>query len=128
MRAKLPLARVLVVDDVRDNRELYAEYLAFRGYEVCVASDGQEALDRAAALLPDIILMDLALPILDGSEATRRLKLDRRTKHIPIIVITGHVEPTHRQRAIDAGCDLFLAKPHLPEAIEVAIQRLLRRP
>lgn len=127
MRAKLRRPRVLVVDDIRDNRELYAEFLAYRGFEVTTASDGAEALRRIAEDPPDAIVLDLALPVLDGWDVTRKLKADRATRHIPIVVVTGHVEPAHQQRAIDAGCDLFLAKPHLPDAVERAIMSLLDR-
>lgn len=126
-RKKERPTRILVVDDVRDNRELYAEFLTYRGFEVTTAADGAEALRSVAEHPPDAIVMDLALPILDGWEATRTLKGNRATRHIPIVAVTGHVEPTHQQRAIDAGCDLFLSKPHLPDDVERAIVSLLDR-
>lgn len=126
-RKKERRPRILVVDDVRDNRELYAEFLAYRGFEVTTAADGAEALRSVAEHPPDAIVMDLALPILDGWEATRKLKSSRATRHIPIVAVTGHVEPAHQQRAIDAGCDLFLSKPHLPDDVERAILSLLER-
>lgn len=127
VRAKPRRPRVLVVDDVRDNRELYAEFLAYRGFEVTTATDGADALRSVAEHPPDAIVMDLALPVLDGWEATRQLKSNRATRHIPIVVVTGHVEPAHQRRAIEVGCDLFLPKPHLPEDVERAILGLIDR-
>lgn len=124
-RAKLPVPRVLVVDDVPDNRDIYAEYLRFKGYEVLTAEDGQRALEAAAAHPLDVIVMDLALPVLDGWEATRRLKADERTRDIPVIALTAHDEPTYRQRALDVGCEVFLTKPHSPDELNAAIVRVL---
>lgn len=116
---------VLVVDDFQDNREMFAEFLSLSGYRVAEAATGREALDRAFELLPDIILMDLSLPELDGWEATRTLKGDARTKHIPIIALTGHALADHSREAKDAGCDAFLTKPCLPEVLVVEIRRML---
>ena len=116
---------VLVVDDVPDGREICAEYLAFRGYDVATAEDGQEALDKTASLLPDVILMDLSLPGIDGWEATRRLKQDARTKHIRIIALTAHALPSAHERARAAGCDVVVTKPVLPEDLVLEVQRQL---
>lgn len=116
---------VLVVDDFQDNREMFAEFLSLSGYRVAEAATGREALDRAFELLPDIILMDLSLPELDGWEATRELKGDPRTKHIPIVALTGHALADHSREAKDAGCDAFLTKPCLPEVLVVEIRRML---
>jgi two-component system, cell cycle response regulator DivK len=116
---------VLVVDDFQDNREMFAEFLSLSGYRVAEASTGREALDRAFELLPDIILMDLSLPELDGWEATRTLKGDARTQHIPIVALTGHALADHSREAKDAGCDAFLTKPCLPEVLVVEIRRML---
>lgn len=116
---------VLVVDDFQDNREMFAEFLSLSGYRVAEAATGREALDRAFELLPDIILMDLSLPELDGWEATRTLKGDARTKHIPIVALTGHALADHSREAKDAGCDAFLTKPCLPEVLVVEIRRML---
>lgn len=116
---------VLVVDDVPDGREICAEYLAFRGYGVATAEDGQEALDKTASLLPDVILMDLSLPGIDGWEATRRLKQDERTKHIPVIALTAHALPSAHERARAAGCDAVVTKPVLPEDLFLEVQRQL---
>jgi len=116
---------VLVVEDYRDAREMYAAYLQFSGYRVAEATDGVEAIEKALDLMPDIILMDLALPKMDGWEATRRLKLDERTRHIPIVALTGHALAGHAEGARQAGCDAFVTKPCLPDALVAEIQRML---
>jgi two-component system cell cycle response regulator DivK len=122
-RSHTPL--VLVVDDFPDNREMYSEYLAFEGYRVIQAADGEEALNAAFAHLPDVILMDLSLPDVDGWEATRRLKADARTKKIPVMALTGHALAGHAQGARDAGCDAFITKPCLPEDLVTQVKKLL---
>lgn len=116
---------VLVVEDYQDAREMYAAYLQFSGYRVVEATNGLEAIERATELLPDIILMDLALPKMDGWEATRRLKLDERTRHIPIVALTGHALAGHAEGARQAGCDSFVTKPCLPDALVTEIKRML---
>ena len=124
-RTNQPL--VLVVEDYQDAREMYAAYLAFSGYRVAEATNGIEAIDKTVELMPDIILMDLALPRMDGWEATRRLKLDERTKHIPIVALTGHALAGHAEGARQAGCDAFVTKPCLPDALVAEIQRMLSK-
>jgi CheY-like chemotaxis protein len=119
----LPL--VLVVEDYQDAREMYAEYLTFSGFRVAEAANGIEALEKARELLPDIILMDLALPRMDGWEATRRLKSDARTRDIPVVALTGHALAGHADGARQAGCDAFVTKPCLPDALVAEIQRML---
>ena len=120
---------VLVVDDFQDNREMFAEFLSLSGFRVAEASTGREAIDRGFELLPDVILMDLSLPELDGWEATRQLKNDPRTRHIPIVALTGHALADHSREAREAGCDAFITKPCLPEVLVVEIRRMLdRRP
>ena len=121
--SKKPL--VLVVDDFADNREMYSEYLSFSGYDVIEARNGKEAIDAANARLPDIIIMDLSLPVMDGWEATRRLKADDRTKKIPVVALTGHALAGHSKGAREAGCDSFLAKPCLPDQLVAEIKRML---
>jgi len=118
---------VLVVDDFPDNREMYVQYLTFAGYRVAEADDGEDALAKAAGLLPDVVVMDLALPRLDGWEATRRLKRDPLTRDIPVIALTGHGLPEHVERAKQAGCDCFLTKPCTPIALAAEIRRLLEQ-
>ncbi len=116
---------VLVVEDYQDAREMYAAYLQFSGFEVAEATNGLEAIEKAQELLPDIILMDLALPRLDGWEATRRLKKNAHTRDIPIVALTGHALPGHAEGAQQAGCDAFVTKPCLPDALVAEIKRLL---
>jgi len=116
---------VLVVDDYEDTRELYAEYLDFSGYRAQTAADGREAVRRALRGNPSVIVMDLAMPILDGWEATRILRADPRTKHIPIVVLTGHAEPTQRQRARDCGATAVLTKPLAPRELVAVLQQVL---
>jgi CheY-like chemotaxis protein len=116
---------VLVVEDYQDAREMYAAYLTFSGYRVAEATNGLEAIEKTLELMPDIILMDLALPRMDGWEATKRLKSDERTKHIPIVALTGHALAGHAEGARQAGCDAFVTKPCLPDALVAEIRRML---
>src|ERR671936_3217167 len=116
---------VLVVEDYQDAREMYSAYLQFSGYRVAEATNGVEAIEKSLELLPDIILMDLALPRMDGWVATRRLKMDERTKHIPIVALTGHALAGHAEGARQAGCDSFVTKPCLPDALVAEIKRML---
>ncbi|HYT75313.1 MAG TPA: response regulator [Vicinamibacterales bacterium] len=118
---------VLVVEDYQDAREMYAAYLQFSGFQVAEAANGIEAVEKTQQLLPDIVLMDLALPRMDGWEATRRLKSDPRTSHIPIVALTGHALAGHAEGAREAGCDAFVTKPCLPDALVAEIKRLLDR-
>jgi len=120
---KSPL--ILIVDDFEDNREMYVQYLNFAGYRVAEAANGHEALEQAFAMHPDLIVMDLSLPGMDGWEATRRLKKDERTKHIPVVALTGHALAGHSKTAIEAGCDAFVIKPCLPEDLAAEIRRVL---
>jgi two-component system cell cycle response regulator DivK len=123
MAVSAPL--VLVVDDYTDAREMYADFLVFSGFRVAEARDGSEALEKALEIGPDIILMDLSLPGLDGWEATRRLKQDPRTRDIPIVALTGHALAGDRATALKAGCDSFITKPCLPADLVVEIRRML---
>jgi CheY-like chemotaxis protein len=116
---------VLVVDDFQDNREMYAEFLAYQGFRVIQAANGAEALDQAFTNRPDIIIMDLSLPVMDGWEATRRLKADVRTHGIPVVALTGHAMQGHSKGAIEAGCDSFVAKPCLPDQLVAEIRKML---
>ena len=116
---------VLVVEDYQDAREMYAAYLSLSGYRVAEATNGIEAIEKTVELMPDIILMDLALPRMDGWEATKRLKLDPRTRHIPIVALTGHALAGHAEGARLAGCDAFVTKPCLPDQLVAEIQRML---
>ena len=102
---------ILVVDDYQDAREMYAEYLQFSGFRVAEAKNGNEAVEQAFALKPDLILMDLSLPGMDGWEATRRLKADEATRGIVVVAITGRALQSDGEACIAAGCAGFLPKP-----------------
>src|SRR6218665_3561852 len=110
--------RVLVVDDFDDAREMYAEYLEFVGFQVDVARNGVEAVEKAQGAPPHIILMDLSLPVMDGWEATRRLKQDLRTRDIPVMALSGHVLAGNAEQARQAGAGEVIAKPGLPQEME----------
>jgi two-component system, cell cycle response regulator DivK len=121
---------ILVVDDYEDNRQMYAELLAYSGYRVAEARDGAEAIATAQRILPDLIVMDLSLPVIDGWEATRRLKADERTRHIPVLALTGHAPEGlagHSESAHEAGCDAFLSKPCSPESLLALVHEMLVR-
>ena len=112
---------VLVVDDQQENCALYREFLSSAGFVVFEAHNGGDALRCALAEAPDAIVMDLAMPVVDGYTATRLLKGDARTRHIPVIAVTASGFDCH-QDAIDAGCDAFLVKPCLPEDLEAVLR------
>jgi CheY-like chemotaxis protein len=118
--------RILLVDDIEDNRRVYALFLRARGFDVSVAAEGRDALAKTRTLMPDLVVMDLAIPGIDGWEVTRRLKADRRTRRIPVVAVTGHVLAGAKERASAAGCDAFLTKPCLPDELLGVIQRILR--
>ena len=116
---------ILVVEDYDDAREMYVEYLTFTGFRVESATNGLEAIEMTQRLKPDLVLMDLALPKLDGWEATRRLKSDAETARIPVIALTGHALAGHAERAREAGCDSFITKPCVPDELVAEISRVL---
>jgi CheY-like chemotaxis protein len=116
---------ILVVDDYEDAREMYAEYLRFCGFRVAEARNGNEALEQAFTLMPDLVLMDLSLPGMDGWEATRQLKADERTRQIPVVALTGHALAGASEGAKKAGCDSFVTKPCLPDDLVVEVRRML---
>jgi two-component system cell cycle response regulator DivK len=128
MSKKNTRPRVLLVDDYPDAREMYSEYLQFSGFDVVEATNGIEALQSAIDRSPDIILMDLSLPVMDGWEATRRLKADERTASIPVVALTGHALAGISEGAKRAGCDAFVTKPCLPEDLVKEIRRILDEP
>ena len=125
MTTKPARPRVLLVDDYPDAREMYSEYLQFSGFDVVEAANGIEALQSALERTPDIILMDLSLPVMDGWEATRRLKADDRTASIPVVALTGHALAGISEGAKRAGCDAFVTKPCLPEDLVKEIRKVL---
>jgi two-component system cell cycle response regulator DivK len=115
----------LLVDDDVDTREMYGMYLRTGGFRVLIATNGMEAIDSAERERPDVIVMDLMMPRLNGWEAIRRLKRDWRTRRIPIIACTGHVTGSSAERALDAGCDGYVTKPCLPADLLAEIRRVL---
>ena len=113
------MVRVLLVEDNEMNRDMLARRLARKGYSVTVALDGAQGLELAAEMAPDLILMDMSLPVLDGWEATRRVKADDATKTIPVIALTAHAMVQDKEKALAAGCDEFDTKPvELPRLLE----------
>jgi CheY-like chemotaxis protein len=116
---------VLIVEDQADLRQLYAQQLAISGFDVIEAGNGEDAITRTTDRGPDVVLMDLSLPIVDGWEATRRLKSDERTAHIPVVALTAHDGSGELQRATRAGCDWFVPKPCPPDALIVEVRRVL---
>jgi CheY-like chemotaxis protein len=103
--------KLLLVEDNEVNRDMLSRRLERRGFTVAIAVDGQEAVTKARTEKPDLILMDLSLPVLDGWQATRQIKATLDLKHIPIIALTAHAMPADEQKALDAGCDAFDTKP-----------------
>jgi CheY-like chemotaxis protein len=118
---------VLIVDDLSDQRELYAGYLVYLGYQVEEAAGGVEGIAKAIELQPDLIIMDLAMPGLDGFDATRVLKAVSLTRSIPVVALTAHGEHLPREWASLAGCDVYLRKPILPGDLAAEIDRVLRK-
>ena len=105
------MAKILLVEDNEMNRDMLSRRLARKGYHVVIAVDGQQAIEFAVAERPDLILMDMSLPVMDGWEATRRLKASEATKPIPIIALTAHAMPEDERKSRDAGCDDYDTKP-----------------
>ena len=105
------MSKILLVEDNKTNRDMLSRRLLRRGYEVVIAFDGESGLTLAASEAPDLILMDMSLPLLDGWEATRRLKAASATQHIPVIALTAHAMSSDREKALQAGCDDYDTKP-----------------
>jgi two-component system cell cycle response regulator DivK len=121
-------AKILLVEDNEMNRDMLSRRLLRNGYQVVLAVDGGEGLAMARAESPDLILMDMSLPVLDGWEATRQLKSEPRTREIPVIALTAHAMAGDRQKALSAGCDDFDTKPvELPRLL-TKIEALLQKP
>ena len=119
--------KVLVVDDNEDNREILVFRLQQLGFEVLVASNGKEAIEAASQAKPDVILMDLRMPVMDGWEATRALRQTEWGKDLPVVAVTAHAMEEDRRKALNAGCNEFIPKPVMDYAIiHETIQRLLR--
>ena len=105
------MPKILLVEDNEMNRDMLSRRLARKGYQVVLALDGQSGLEMTQAEVPDLVLMDMSLPVLDGWEATRRLKADPATRHIPVIALTAHAMSSDREKALEAGCDDYDTKP-----------------
>jgi CheY-like chemotaxis protein len=112
------MPKILLVEDNEMNRDMLSRRLARNGYEVAIATDGQQGADMAMSELPDLILMDMSLPVIDGWEATRRIKSNDATRRIPVIALTAHAMAGDREKAMEVGCDDYDTKP-------VEISRLL---
>ena len=114
------MVKILLVEDNEMNRDMLSRRLRRNGYEVVIAIDGQQGVDMAAAESPDLILMDMSLPVIDGWEATRRVRENEATRKIPVIALTAHAMAGDREKAIEAGCEDYDTKP-------VEITRLLSK-
>lgn len=122
------MSTILIVEDNELNRDMLSRRLQKRGYDVLLAIDGEDGFDAARANVPDLVLMDMSLPTLDGWETTRRLKADDALRHIPVIALTAHAMSNDRAKAIEAGCDDYDTKPiELPRLL-AKMEALLRTP
>ena len=120
--------RILVVEDQEDNRQILRDLLTSADFEVIEAVDGQAGLAAAAAHRPDLILMDIQLPILDGYEATRRLKADAVLRVIPVIAVTSYGLAGDAEKARSAGCDAYISKPYSPRQLLAKVREYLSSP
>ncbi len=113
------MAKILLVEDNETNRDMLSRRLARRGYDVVMALDGEQAVQMAASEIPDLILMDMSLPVIDGWEATRRVKAADTTRNIPVIALTAHAMAGDREKAMEAGCEDYDTKPiDLPRLLD----------
>jgi CheY-like chemotaxis protein len=117
---------ILLVEDNELNRDMLSRRLVRKGYDVLIAEDGAKGLSAATGGKPDLILMDMSLPVLDGWEATRRLKAEPQTRAIPVIALTAHAMSSDREKAVAAGCDDYDTKPVELERLLAKIERLLQ--
>jgi two-component system, cell cycle response regulator DivK len=117
--------RILVIEDTEDNRRILNDLLTNAGFELFEASDGESGVAMAERHKPDLILMDIQLPVFDGYEATRRIKANPALKHIPIIAVTSYALSGDKQLAVDAGCDGYVAKPFSPRQILAKVREFL---
>ena len=119
------MTTILLVEDNELNRDMLSRRLSRKGFDVEFAFDGQEAVEKSKALMPDLVLMDIGLPVIDGYDATRAIKSDEATKAIPVIALTAHAMAEDRKRCLDAGCDDFDTKPIDLSRLLEKIQTLL---
>lgn len=118
--------RILMVEDTEDNRQILRDLFAATGYELLEATDGAAGFAMAAKHKPDIILMDIQLPVLDGYEVTRRIKADPALRHIPVIAVTSYALSGDEAKARAAGCDAYIAKPFSPRLLLAKVRELLK--
>ena len=119
-------ARILVIEDHEDNRRIVRDLLTSRGYDIVEAATGADGVQLAIAQRPDLILMDIDLPDIDGYEATRRLKADPALRSIPVVAVTSYALSGDEARAMAAGCEAYVAKPFSPRALLAKVQELVR--
>ena len=119
------MTKILIVEDNEMNRDMLSRRLAKKGYEIAIALDGQSAIDIARSSNPELVLMDMSLPLIDGWQATRLMKADAALRHIPVIALTAHAMANDREKALEAGCDDYDTKPiDLPRLL-AKIEQLL---
>ena len=123
----IKLKTVLLVEDNEDNRIVYSTILQHFGYRVMEALNGEEGIAKARTEQPDLILMDISIPVIDGWEATQVLKRDPKTRRIPIIALTAHALASDREKAMEVGCDSYLAKPCEPKTVVSEVERFIGR-
>ena len=121
----VPRKCVLLVEDNDDNRTIYATILEHYGYTVAEAPNGLEGVQKAEALCPDLIIMDISLPVMDGLEATRRIRANPRTATIPVLAVTANARESDRASVLRAGCDRYLAKPVEPRRLVEEVQKII---
>jgi len=117
--------RILIVEDTEDNRQILRDLLTVAGYELLEAIDGEAGVAMASAEKPDLILMDIQLPQIDGYEATRRIKADPALRHIPIVAVTSYALSGDEEKTRAAGCDAYVAKPFSPRQLLAKVRELL---
>jgi len=117
--------RILVVEDTEDNRQILRDLLNAAGYELIEAVDGEAGVAMAGQHKPDLVLMDIQLPLIDGYEATRRIKADPSLAHIPIVAVTSYALSGDEDKARAAGCDAYIAKPYSPRQLLAKVRELL---
>jgi len=121
------MTRILLVEDNEMNRDMLSRRLLRKGYEVVMATDGEQAVNMSRSETPDLILMDMSLPVFDGWEATRRIKAAPETKNIPVIALTAHAMAGDREKSLEAGCDDYDTKPIELQRLLDKIEALLNR-
>lgn len=117
--------RILIVEDTEDNRQILRDVLSGAGFDLIEAGDGEEGVKMAAKFQPDLVLMDIQLPVVDGYEATRRIKSDPALRHIPVIAVTSYALSQDEKKALAVGCSGYVAKPFSPRALLAKIREFL---